>query len=218
MKKYVAEIIGTFTLVFFGCGSAIFAGSQVGFLGISFAFGLSIVGMAYAIGAVSGCHINPAVTLGVLTAGRINAKDAVGYIISQILGAIIAAAALSAIACSNQAITGLGQNFIQENYSVLSGILFETIATFIFVFVILGATHKSSNTKFAGLSIGFTLVLIHIVGIPITGVSVNPARSIGPALFTGGVALSQLWIFIVFPILGAVLAGLAFKAKLCFED
>ena len=219
MKKYVAELVGTFTLVFFGCGSAVFAGTQVGFLGIAFAFGLVIVGMAYAIGPVSGCHINPAVTIGALTAGRIDSKDACGYIVGQLIGGVIGALAIMSIACGNAELAGkFGQNAVNSNYTILSGILFETIATFIFVFVILGATHKSANVKFAGLAIGFTLVLIHIVGIPITGVSVNPARSFGPAIFAGGEALAQLWIFIVFPILGGILAGLVYKAKLIFND
>ncbi|MCL2283934.1 MAG: aquaporin [Fibromonadales bacterium] len=219
MKKYIAELIGTFSLVFFGCGSAVFAGSQVGLLGISFAFGLVIVGMAYAIGPISGCHINPAVTIGALTAGRINVPDAIGYIVSQLAGAVIGSAALVAIANGNPALAGnFGQNVVNSNYTLLSGILFETIATFIFVFVILGATHKNADSKFAGLAIGFTLVLIHIVGIPITKVSVNPARSFGPALFACGDALAQLWIFIVFPILGGVLAGALFKYKALTQD
>ncbi|UYZ83908.1 aquaporin Z [Entomomonas sp. E2T0] len=223
MKKYFAEFIGTATLVLFGCGAAVLAGDQVGQLGIAFAFGLSIVAMAYAIGPISGCHINPAVTIGALVSNRISIKDAIPYIIAQCLGAIAGASILYLIASGSPDFTlanGLGHNGYgagyQGQYNLLAAALFETVATFIFVFVILGSTHEQALNKFAGLAIGFTLVLIHIVGIHVTGVSVNPARSLGPALFNGH-ALSQLWVFIVFPILGAVIAGLVYKLKLIYN-
>lgn len=225
MKKYLAEFIGTATLVLFGCGAAVLAGSQVGQLGIAFAFGLSIIAMAYAIGPISGCHINPAVTIGALICNRISIKDAIPYIIAQCLGAIAGAAILYVIATGSPDFVlsnGLGHNGYGAGYggqySLCAAATFETVATFIFVFVILGATHEKALNKFAGLSIGFTLVLIHIVGIQVTGVSVNPARSLGPALFDNPQALAQLWVFIVFPILGAVLAGIVYKLKLIYND
>lgn len=223
MKKYIAECLGTFTLVLFGCGAVVFAKNEVGQLGIAFAFGLSIVGMAYAIGSVSGCHINPAVTIGAWACGRIPKKDVIPYILSQFIGSIIAATLIFIIASGSPYFdlsNGIGQNGFGYGYggeyNLISAIIFEIIATFIFVFVILGSTHKTSNSKFAGLAIGFTLVLIHIVGIQITGVSVNPARSLGPALFnlTG---LAQLWVFIIFPSLGGLLAGITFKKCLVYD-
>lgn len=225
MKKYLAELIGTFTLVLFGCGAAVLAGNFVGQLGIAFAFGLTIVGMAYAIGPVSGCHINPAVTIGAWFAKRIETKDAVFYIVAQFIGAAIASLVLYLIASGSPsydlAAIGLGQNGFGANYNggytMTAAIIFETIATFIFVFVVLGATHKNANFKFAGLGIGLTLVFIHIVGIQITGVSVNPARSFGPALFNMQ-ALSQLWLFLVFPTIGGILAGLAYRFRLIYND
>ena len=224
MKKYLAECLGTFTLVLFGCGSAVFAKENVGQLGIAFAFGLVIVGMAYAIGPVSGCHINPAVTIGAWISKRIDTKDVVPYIVSQIIGASLGACVIYLIAVGSpnfDLANGLGQNGFGSGYggeyNLLSAVIFEIVATFIFVFVILGSTHKDANTKFAGLAIGFTLVLIHIVGIQITGVSVNPARSIGPALFSAK-ALSQLWVFIIFPSIGGALAGLVYKAKMIYEN
>ncbi|MDM8540629.1 aquaporin [Desulfococcaceae bacterium HSG9] len=223
MKKYVAEFIGTFTLVLFGCGAAVVAGQQIGVLGISFAFGFALIAMAYGIGPISGCHINPAVSLGVFTAGRMSAADLIGYIISQILGAIAAAALLLLIvkgkvsgydACAS----GLGQNgwgvgYLGE-YRFGAAALFELVATFLFIVVILGSTQEQAPSQLAGLAIGITLVVIHIFGIQITGVSVNPARSIGPALFVGGQALSQLWLFLFFPSLAGILAGLMFRSKL----
>jgi len=222
MKKPLAEYIGTFTLVLLGCGSAVIAGADIGLTGISFAFGLALIGMAYGIGPVSGCHINPAVTLGVVTAGRMSIADAIPYIIAQIAGAIVAAFVLMMIASGKAdysvAENGLGQNgwgagYLGE-YSVAAAFIFETVATFLFVVVILGATGAGAPAAMAGLAIGLALVVIHLVGINVTGVSVNPARSIGPALFAGATALSQLWLFIVAPILGAVLAGLVFKSGL----
>ena len=223
MKKYVAEFIGTFTLVLFGCGAAVVAGQQIGVLGISFAFGFALIAMAYGIGPISGCHINPAVSLGVFTAGRMTAADLIGYIISQILGAIAAAAILLLIAKGqvggyDACASGLGQNgwgtgYLGE-YRTGSAAIFELVATFLFIVVILGSTQEQAPSQFAGLAIGITLVVIHIFGIQITGVSVNPARSLGPALFVGGKALTQLWLFLVFPSLAGVLAGLLFRSKL----
>lgn len=213
MKKYFAEMIGTATLVLFGCGAAVLAGNEVGQLGIAFAFGLVIIGLAYGIGAVSGCHVNPAVTLGALFAKRIQPKEAVFYMVAQFIGAALGAAVLFAIASGSSAFNvsdgfgtnGFGPGYLGE-YTMLAAIIFEVVATFIFVYIIMGATHERANTKFAGLAIGFTLVFIHIVGIQITGVSVNPARSFGPALFHTP-ALAQLPIFIAAPLLGGALAG-----------
>jgi aquaporin Z len=222
MKKPIAEFIGTFTLVLFGCGAAVLAGADIGLTGISFAFGLALIGMAYGIGPVSGCHINPAVSLGAVVAGRMQIGEAVTYIIAQIAGAIVAALVLMMIASGKAdysvAENGLGQNgwgagYLGE-YSMAAAFLFEVVATFLFVTVILGATGEGTPAAMAGLAIGLTLVVIHLVGINVTGVSVNPARSIGPALFAGAQAIGQLWLFIVAPILGAVLAGALFKSGL----
>jgi aquaporin Z len=225
MKNYTAEFIGTFSLVLFGCGSAVIAGSSrvgpsgIGLLGIAIAFGFAVVAMAYAIGGISGCHINPAVTLGVLTAGKMTGKNAVGYIIAQCFGAILGAAVLYLIAVGRPGFTmpewGLGANGWGEgylgNYNVLSAFVIEAVMTFLFIFVILGTTSKFGNSAMAGLAIGVTLMLIHLVAIPVTGTSVNPARSLGPALFSGGKALAQLWLFIVAPIVGAVIGALVWK-------
>lgn len=220
MKKQVAEFIGTFTLVLVGCGSAVIAGADIGLTGISFAFGLALIGMAYAIGPVSGCHINPAVSLGAVAAGRMTMPEAIKYIIAQVAGAIAAALVLMLImsgkADYSVAENGLGQNgwgtgYLGE-YTMVSAFVFELVATFLFMVVILGSTGKGAPAAMAGLSIGLALVAIHLVGINVTGVSVNPARSIGPALFTGGTAIGQLWLFIVAPIIGAVVAGLLFKS------
>jgi len=225
MKKYAAEFIGTFALVLFGCGSAVIAGNMavgpagIGLLGISIAFGFAVVAMAYAIGGISGCHVNPAVTIGVLTAGKMEAKDAIGYIISQCLGAILGAAVLYLIVIGQPAYKmpewGLGANGWGEGYlgqyNILSALIIETVMTFLFIFVILATTSKFGNGAMAGLAIGITLMLIHLVTIPVTGTSVNPARSLGPALFSGGKALSQLWLFFVAPIFGAIIAALVWK-------
>ena len=220
MNKQVAEFIGTFTLVLLGCGSAVIAGADIGLTGISFAFGLALIGMAYGIGAVSGCHINPAVSLGAVAAGRMTLSEASKYIIAQIAGAIAAAAVLLLVASgkADYSVTenGLGQNgwgagYLGE-YNMVSAFVFEVVATFLFMVVILGATGKGAPAGMAGLAIGLALVVIHLVGINITGVSVNPARSVGPALFVGGTAIAQLWLFIVAPIIGAVAAGLLFKS------
>ena len=222
MKKQVAEFIGTFTLVLFGCGSAVIAGADIGLTGISFAFGLALIGMAYGIGPVSGCHINPAVSLGAVVAGRMQMGEAITYMIAQVAGAIAAAVVLMLIATGKADYTvaenGLGQNgwgagYLGE-YTMVAAFIFEAVATFLFVVVILGATGAGAPGAFAGLAIGLTLVVIHLVGINVTGVSVNPARSIGPALFAGSTAISQLWLFIVAPVIGAVVAGAVFKSGL----
>jgi len=222
MNKSVAEFLGTFTLVLFGCGAAVLAGGDIGLTGISFAFGLALVGMAYGIGGVSGCHINPAGTLGVVAAGRMNITEAIPYIIAQVLGAIAGALVLFLIASGKAdyslAENGLGQNgwgagYLGE-YAMGAAFIFEVVATFLFLIVILGVTQPGSHGAIAGLAIGLTLVVIHLVGINVTGVSVNPARSIGPAIFVGGTALAQLWMFIVAPIIGAVLAGIVYRSGL----
>jgi aquaporin Z len=220
MKKPIAEFIGTFTLVLFGCGAAVLAGGDIGLTGISFAFGLALIGMAYGIGPVSGCHINPAVTLGVVASGRMTITDAIPYMIAQVAGAIAGALVLMIIASGKAdysvATNGLGQNgwgagYLGE-YAMGAAFVFEVVATFLFVIVILGATGAGAPASMAGLAIGLALVVIHLVGINVTGVSVNPARSIGPALFVGGTALGQLWLFIVAPIIGAIGAGLLFRS------
>jgi len=223
-SKFSAELFGTLVLVLMGCGSAVIAGANgttgVGLLGIAFAFGLSVVAMAYAIGHISGCHINPAISIGMVISGRMKAGEAVIYIIAQVLGAIAGAGILLLIASGKDgysvAANGLGQNgydaFSPAHYNLLSGFVAETIFTFIFLLVIFGSTStKNIHGGFAGLAIGLSLVLIHIVGIPVTGVSVNPARSIGPALLVGGAAISQLWLFIVAPILGATLSAIVWR-------
>ncbi len=226
MKKYLAELVGTFILVLFGVGTAVVAGSRVGILGIAFAFGLAQVAAIYGIGPVSGGHVNPAVSLGVWVAGRMSLKDMVGYWVGQFAGAILAAWVLLVIAVGsgayNLATNGLGQDGwglgYQGGYNIQSAILFEFVATLIFVIVVLGATQKSAPAGFAGLAIGITLLAIHIFGISITGVSVNPARSLGPALFVGGTAIKQLWLFLVFPSVGGIVAGLLFRTKLLAAD
>lgn len=233
-KKLAAEFIGTFTLVLLGCGSAVLAGfGVIGQDGIAWAFGLAIVAMAYGIGPVSGCHINPAVSFGVWTAGRMTTADMLGYWVAQCLGAIVGAGVLLLIASGkleySLAEHGLGQNGygIRDavtnqgspgDYSLTAGAIFEVVATFIFVVVILGVTQRNAAPQFAGLAIGLTLVAIHIVGIQVTGVSVNPARSLGPALWTGLDALMQLWLFIVAPMVGAGLAGWMFRVRLLTAD
>jgi len=220
MKKYLAELIGTLFLVLIGCGSAVIAGQQVGFLGIAFAFGLTVLVMVYCIGPISGCHINPAITVAMLVAKKIGGRDAVGYIVAQCLGALIGAAILLLIASGkagySAASGGLGQNgyamLSPHQYSLAACFIAEVVLTFLFLFVIFGATHPAAPKGFAGIAIGLTLVLIHIVGIPITGTSVNPARSLGPALLVGGEALTQLWLFIVAPLLGGIIAALVWRA------
>jgi aquaporin Z len=219
MKNYFAELIGTLFLVLIGCGSAVIAGQQVGFLGISFAFGLTVLVMVYAIGPISGCHINPAITIAMLVGRKINGRDAVAYIIAQCVGAVLGAAILLAIATGKAdysiATGGLGQNgygpLSPHQYSLGACFIAEVVLSFLFLIVIFGSTHANAPKGFAGLAIGLALVLIHIVGIPITGTSVNPARSLGPALLVGGQALAQLWLFIVAPILGGILAALVWR-------
>ncbi len=219
-----AECLGTMVLVLMGCGSAVIAGvdgiTGVGLLGISFAFGLSVVAMAYAIGHISGCHINPAISISMVVAGRMKFSEAMMYIIAQIAGAVLGASILYLIASGKAgyelSVNGLGQNGFEEyspgKYSMLSGFLAETVFTFIFLLVILGSTStKNIHSGFAGIAIGLSLVLIHIVGIPVTGVSVNPARSIGPALIAGSAALSQVWLFVLAPILGGTLSAIVWK-------
>lgn len=225
-SKLIAEFFGTAVLVLFGVGAAVIAGADgttgIGLTGIALAFGISIVAAAYGIGAISGAHLNPAVSLGMVTAGRMPVGEFVGYAIAQVAGAIVAAAILFTIASGKAdysvAVNGLGQNGFGAGYggeySLAAALLFELVFTFIFVTVILGATGKGSAAGFAGLAIGLTLAGIHLVGIKITGVSVNPARSIGPALFVGGKALADLWVFIVAPLAGGALAGIVYAAGL----
>jgi aquaporin Z len=231
-KKYVAELIGTFALVFFGCGSAVMANiytgtmigvpgtlDAIGLLGISFAFGITVMIMVYAIGPISGCHINPAITLAMLIAKKISMKDAAFYVVVQCLGAVAGAGVLYVIASGthNYSIDaqGLGANGYGNGYlgefSLGAALIAEVVLTFFFLIVIFGATHKKAPAGFAGIAIGFSLFVIHLVGIPITGTSVNPARSLGPALFVGGDALSHLWVFLTAPFVGAALAAVVWK-------
>jgi aquaporin Z len=227
MTKYFAALVGTFILVMFGCGTAVMAGDKVGVVGIAFAFGFALVGAAYGIGPISGCHINPAVSLGVWSAGRMSAKDMIGYWLGQFCGGILGACAVWVIASGVGSgfvrnVNGLGQNGwgpgYQGEYSLLSAFAFEFLATLIFVVVILGSTQKAAPSGFAGLIIGITLVAIHIFGIRITGVSVNPARRFLPALLVGGQALSQVWLFLIVPSLAGIVAGLLFKTGLLLAD
>lgn len=215
MKKYIAELIGTMVLVFMGCGSAVFLGaaSPGGHLAVAFAFGLSIVAVAYVIGNVSGCHINPAVSFGLLLNKRISVSDFIGYVIAQIIGAAIGALLLKVmVGFGVTDMTGaLGSNGIGNAGGYGGAIVIEVILTFIFVLAVLGVTADSSKGAVAGVVIGLTLTLVHIVGIPLTGTSVNPARSIGPALFAGGDALIHLWVFIVAPLAGAAIAAAVYK-------
>ncbi len=226
MNKLIAECLGTAALVFFGCGSAVLAGEFVGQLGIAFAFGLAIVAMAYGIGPVSGCHVNPAVSFGAFVSGRMSAGELVRYWGAQFVGAVIGAGILWIIASGKGgyeiAENGLGQNgfgpgYLGE-YALHAAFVFEVVATFLFVTVILGATQAKAPAAMAGLAIGLTLAVIHIVGIQVTGVSVNPARSFGPALMVafGGDSepMIQLWLFLIAPLIGAGIAGYLFKAKL----
>lgn len=213
-KKYVAEFFGTMVLVLLGCGNAVLAGSAIGFVGISFAFGLAVVAMAYAIGGISGCHINPAISLAMLASGKLGVKDTFGYIASQCIGAITGAGILFVIALGEPGYSlasGLGQNGYDlaspANFSMTSAFIAEVVLTLIFVLVVLGSTSHYAPAGFGGLAIGLCLVLVHLVGIPITGTSVNPARSLGPALIIGGTALSQLWLFWCAPIMGGLLAA-----------
>jgi aquaporin Z len=215
MKKYFAEVIGTFVLVLFGCGSAVVAFDSLGVFGVAMAFGLSIVAMAYVIGPVSGCHINPAVSLAMLISGKMKFLDFIGYVIAQVAGAIAAAAIILFIVRSSNLDLAFGTNGFGTasavNITMLGAILIEIILTFVFVFTILGVTGSEKTSKVAGLVIGLTLAFVHILGIQLTGTSVNPARSLGPAIFAGGIALQQVWVFIAAPFVGAVIAALVFK-------
>lgn len=220
MKKYLAEMIGTFVLVFGGCGSAVLAGDKIGFLGVSIAFGLTLLTMAYTIGPISGCHINPAVTIGLLVSKKMASKDVFGYIVAQIIGGIVAAGLLLMIAKGmtggyDQTVAGFAANGYAEHspghYNLISSFLAEVILTFFLMFTVLGTTDVKAPVGFAGIPIGLVLTLIHLVGIPVTNTSVNPARSIGPAIFVGGWALSQLWLFIIAPIIGAVIAAVVYR-------
>jgi aquaporin Z len=226
VRKYLAEFLGTFVLVFGGVGSAVLAGSHIGYLGVSFAFGLSLLAMVYTIGPISGCHINPAVTLGVLLAKRIGSRDAVMYVVAQLFGAIVASALILLIASGASGGydlhgAGLGANgyglHSPGGYGLIAAFIAEVILTMFLVVTVLGATDVKAPVGFAGLAIGLVLTLIHLVGIPITNTSVNPARSIGPALFVQGWALEQLWLFIIAPLVGAVLAA-GFYAAIRLPD
>jgi aquaporin Z len=215
-KTFIAEVIGTAILVLFGCGAAVLMGAEIGMTGIAFAFGLAIVAAAYGIGPISGAHLNPAVSLGAFMAGRMPGSALLTYVLAQLVGAVIGAAILYIIASGQAgydiAVNGLGQNgygagYLGE-YSLTSALVFEAVMTFVFVTVILGATQDGAPSAMAGLAIGLTLTAIHLVGITVTGVSVNPARSFGPALFVGGKAMVDLWVFIAAPLAGGALAGL----------
>ena len=218
MKKYFAELFGTFVLTFLGCGAAVSlncGADTASVVGTAIAFGLSVVAMAYTIGGISGCHINPAITLGVYLSGRMNAKDCGMYMLFQVIGAIIAAALLALIVSTDPGLargTATGANACASD-NLWNGFIVEFVLTFIFVMVVLGATAKTNGAtnNFAGLAIGLSLILIHFVGINYTGTSVNPARSIGPALFEGGAALQQIWIFILAPLAGGALAAGVWK-------
>ena len=220
MKRYICELIGTMVLVLFGCGSAAIAGTVLGNVGIALAFGLSIVAMAYVIGDISGCHINPAVSIGMWIDGRMEIKDLILYIVFQCIGAIIGIGLLATlIGCApslgGYMATGLGQNGFGAASTVginlYGALLTEIILTFVFVFTVLGVTRSEKTSAIAGIVIGLTLAFVHIMGIPLTGTSVNPARSLAPALFMGGTALQQVWVFLVAPAIGGIIAGLAHK-------
>ena len=220
MKRYIAEFIGTFVLVFGGCGSAVLAGDRIGFAGIALAFGLSLLAMVYAIGPISGCHINPAVTLGVLLSGKMERRFAAGYVVSQILGAIAAAAVLLLIVKGmpggyDPSVGGFAANGYAQHspgqFSLGAAAITEVVLTAFLVFTVSGATDMAAPVGFAGIPIGLVLTLIHLVGIPVTNTSVNPARSIGPAVFVGGWAISQLWLFIIAPLVGAVVGSVAYR-------
>ncbi|CAD5896817.1 Aquaporin Z [Carnobacterium maltaromaticum] len=219
LKKGIAEFIGTFVLVLFGTGAAVLGGGieGIGTLGIAMAFGLSIVAMAYSIGTISGCHVNPAVSIAMYVNKRLSISELAYYIVGQVLGAVVATGVLKIIlSTSDMAVTNLGQN----SFGALGAggaFLVEAILTFIFILVIIVVTGKHGSPEFAGLVIGLTLVLIHLLGIPLTGTSVNPARSFSPAIFAGGEALSQLWVFIVAPIVGGILAAITSKLLLDSE-
>lgn len=222
MKKYTAEFLGTFVLVFGGCGSAVLAAAYpelgIGFVGVALAFGLTVLTMAYAIGHISGCHLNPAISIGLWVGGRFSSKDLLPYIVSQVLGAIAAGGVLYIIASGKAgfdvsggfASNGYGEHS-PDGYSLLSALITEIVMTFIFLLIIMGATDKKAPQGFAPLAIGLGLTLIHLVSIPVTNTSVNPARSTGVAIFTGGWAIAQLWLFWIAPIIGGALGALVYK-------
>jgi aquaporin Z len=221
MSRYVAEFLGTFVLVFGGCGAAVLAGDKIGFLGVSLAFGLSLLAMAYTVGHISGCHINPAVTLGLLLTKKVESRFVVGYWAAQILGAVVAAGCLLMVAKGapggyDPAALGFAANGYGTHspgqYGLGAALVTEIVLTFFLVLTVIGATDLKAPVGFAGIPIGLVLVLIHLVGIPVTNTSVNPARSIGPALFVGGWAIEQLWLFVLAPLAGAVLAAAAYRA------
>lgn len=222
MKKYLVEFVGTMLLVLIGCGTVVFAGAEVGQLGIAFAFGLALVVIAYTFGSISGAHVNPAVSFGMLIGGRMSVKDFLGYFVFQLLGALLAAYILKLILIGKTAgydisFSGLGQNGWGENYgygyNIYSAAIFELIATFIFIRVIM--ENKRRENSHAPLAIGFALLVFHLVGIQITGVSLNPARSFGPALLVGGEAVNQLWLFFAAPLTAGLLAGFAYRFCPC---
>ena len=226
MKRYVAELIGTFVLVFGGCGAAVLAGSHIGFAGVALAFGFSLLVMAYTIGPISGCHINPAVTFGLLLSGKFEARYVPGYVVAQIAGAIVACAVLLIIASGTSAgydpsTAGFAANGYGAHspggYNLTAALVAEIVLTFFLVFTVLGSTDIKAPVGFAGIPIGIVLVLIHLVGIPVTNTSVNPARSIGPAVFVGGWALSQLWLFILAPLVGAAIASVLYRTVTATE-
>jgi aquaporin Z len=224
-RKYLAELFGTFVLVFIGTGSVVFAatwffqGTFIGNVGIAFAFGFALLTMVYMIGGISGCHINPAVSIAMLVAGKMKGKDAAIYILMQCIGAVLASAMVWAIALGmpnfDISVNGLGQNGYDAQspggFALASCFIVEVATTMVFLLVILGSTSKKTPVGFAGVAIGFALLMIHLVSIPITGTSVNPARSLGPAVMVGGVALTQLWLFWVAPIIGALIAALIWR-------
>ncbi len=220
-KKCAAECLGTFWLVFGGCGAAVFAGGNIGFAGVALAFGLTVLTMAFAIGHISGCHLNPAVSVGLYVAGRFDKKDLVPYIVAQVVGAILAAGVIYVIVSGKSsliggtALGGVANGFGDHSpgrYNWGACAVAEIVLTFFFLMVILGATDKRANGKFAPIAIGLALTLIHLIGIPITNLSVNPARSLGPAVFADGGAIGQVWFFWVIPLVGAVMAGMLYKA------
>lgn len=221
MRRYLAECVGTFVLVIGGVGAAVLAGDRIGFLGVSFAFGLSLLAMVYAIGPISGCHINPAVTIGLMLCGKIDRRHVPGYLLAQCVGAVVAAGIVLLLAKGgpegySAATQGLGANGFGAhspgNYGAGTAFLAEIVLTFLLVLTVLGATDARAPVGFAGLAIGLVLTLVHLVGIPLTNTSVNPARSLGPAVFAGGWALSQLWVFIVAPLLGGAFAAAVYRA------
>lgn len=222
-KRCAAEVIGTFWLVFGGCGAAVLAAGLpavgIGYLGVSFAFGLTVLTMAYAIGHISGCHLNPAVSVGLTVGGRFKSSDLLPYIVSQVIGGVLGASALYVIASGQAGFStaaGFASNGFAERsphgYSMVAGFVAEVILTGMFLIIILGSTDRRAPAGFAPIAIGLGLTLIHLIGIPVTNLSVNPARSTGPALFAGSAAITQLWLFWVAPILGAAIGGAIYKS------